>query len=106
MGKAVRLLSRMSWPCVLVGLTACTSRSLADYDAIYSKGADQYVLCGSSIDDKYHVAPEELDEAVARAHDDGTTLHLYTHVPGDTIAISSLEHLLAEATARGLAFVT
>jgi polysaccharide deacetylase len=90
----------------LLALAACATRTLSDRDNIYSRGADQVVLCAENIDDLYHVTPGEITNAVARAHDDGTTLHLYTHDPGDTIAVSALDHLLAAATERGLAFVT
>lgn len=89
----------------LAGLSSCDF-TLSNYDEIYSRGADHLVLCSASIDDKYSVSTDEIDEALSRARLEGTTLHLYAHRPGDTVAISTLEYLLAAAVERGVEFVT
>ena len=91
--------------CALGGLAGCT-RTLADHDDVYSRGADHLVLCADNIDDKYHVTIEEIDAALDRAKSDGTTLHVYTHSPGETVQVSAIEGVLAAATARGVEFTT
>jgi hypothetical protein len=88
----------------VLGLAACGTTLFDDND-IYSAGAP-YVLCAANIDDSYQVSTEQITDAVARASADGTTLHLYAHSPGETIRLSTIEDLLATATAHGLAFAT
>jgi hypothetical protein len=89
----------------LGGLAACT-QALADHDEIYSRGADHFVLCSNNIDDVYHISVAEIADALDRARSDGTTLHLYTHSPGETIQTATLEGALAAASERGVAFIT
>lgn len=89
----------------LAWLAGCT-RTLSDDDVLYSRGADHFVLCSSNIDDKYHVGVDEIGDALSRAKSEGMTLHLYTHSPGETIQVSTIEGVLAAAAARGVELVT
>lgn len=86
-------------------LAACGAPDLVGRDDIYVAGKSPYVLCSASIDDKYHVEAQ-LDAALSRAAADGSTLHLYAHDPGVTVAIAELDALLSRAQAYGLHFAT
>ena len=85
-------------------LTACT-RSLADHDNLYSRGTDQFVWCSINIDGTRY-GLEEIADALERAKVDGTTLHFYAHVPGETIEPSKIEHVLRAVHNLGLQIVT
>jgi peptidoglycan/xylan/chitin deacetylase (PgdA/CDA1 family) len=89
----------------LAALTAC-SRTLADHDDLYSNGPDRFVWCAANIDAKSHYGVAEITEAIDRARRDGTTLHLYAHVPGETIETTTLEQVLAAADDRGVQSAT
>lgn len=80
--------------------------SLADMDEIYSRGADHYVLCGMSIDDKNSVSIDAIGGALDRAQIDRTSLHLYAHQPTRTVEAAAIENVLAGAADRGLGFAT
>jgi peptidoglycan/xylan/chitin deacetylase (PgdA/CDA1 family) len=88
----------------LTGLFACT-KMMSDETDIYSRG-EHFVLCSSSIDDKNHVTAAQIADAIARASADQTTVHFYTHTPGVTVQLSTIEDVLATAWARGLEFTT
>jgi hypothetical protein len=90
----------------LAALGACNVASLASHDEIYSRGADHFVLCAQSIDDAYHISVDDIGDALDRAQADDTTLHLYAHVPGETIATSAIEAVLAAVVERDMRFAT
>jgi hypothetical protein len=90
----------------LAALAACNAESLASADEIYSRGADHFVLCAHNIDDRYHTSVDDIGDALDRAKADGTTLHLYAHIPGETVAISAIEDVLAAVAERGMSFAT
>ncbi|MGE0871558.1 MAG: polysaccharide deacetylase family protein [Kofleriaceae bacterium] len=58
------------------------------------------------LDTDTHNSLVSIDTALDRAADRGETVELYAHVPGRTVAVSVLEHVIEGAAARGLAFVT
>jgi hypothetical protein len=89
----------------LAGLVACDA-TLATHGDIYSRGADHLVLCSQNIDDSYGIGVPEIADALDRADGDGTTLHLYTHTPGETIAMTALEGVLAAVADRHMQFAT
>ena len=89
----------------LAGLAACDA-TLATHDDVFSRGADHLVLCAQSIDDTYGLGVPEIADALDRADADGTTLHLYTHTPGETVAMTTLEGVLAAVTDRHMQFAT
>lgn len=82
-------------------------RDLPDRNNIYYAGVrEPEVLCAASVDDKYNVSVDELGHAMARAHSQRDTLHLYAHDPGHTISMAHVESVLAMAAERGMDFVT
>jgi hypothetical protein len=89
----------------LAGAASC-AHSVADFDEVYSHGNAHLVMCSENIDDKYHLPIEQIEDALDRAKQDGDTLHLYTHRPGDTIRVSTIEDVLAGAAGRGVVFAT
>jgi peptidoglycan/xylan/chitin deacetylase (PgdA/CDA1 family) len=88
----------------LTGLFACT-KVMSDETDIYSRG-EHFVLCSESIDDKTHITGAQIADALARASADHTTVHFYTHNPGETVQLSTIEDVLATAWQRGLEFAT
>ncbi|HEU4729145.1 MAG TPA: polysaccharide deacetylase family protein [Kofleriaceae bacterium] len=89
----------------LAGAASC-SHDMADFDDIYSRGNQHLVMCAESIDEKFHLPLEQITDAMERAQTDGSTLHLYTHSPGVTVPVSTIEAVLAGAVARGIPFAT
>jgi hypothetical protein len=92
--------------CVLVLVLAGCDATLAEYDDIYARGGDHFVLCGMSVDDKNSVSVDEIGAALDRAQIDGTTLQLYSHKPARTVEISTIETVVASAADRGMSFAT
>lgn len=96
----------------LATIIGCTHRrapvTLAERGDIYSQAPDRYVFCAAGIDTKpqQHPSLDEITQAMMRAKLDGTTLHLYTHVPGDTIDPAFLEQVLAAAADQGVQLTT
>jgi hypothetical protein len=89
----------------LTGLVACDA-TLASRDDVFSHGADHLVLCAENIDDVYGVGVPEIADALDRAEADGATLHLYTHTPGKTVAMTKIEGVLAAVADRHMQFAT
>ncbi|HEX3766082.1 MAG TPA: polysaccharide deacetylase family protein [Kofleriaceae bacterium] len=93
-------------------LATCTrepaDHSVAHRDQAYSHGPDRFVWCAFGIDTKpqRHPRLDEITDALKRAKLEGTTLHLFAHVPGGTIDTSSLEHVLAAAADLGVQLTT
>jgi len=87
-------------------LAACGTRTLADHDDLYSYGPERFVWCSVSIDARSNYDIGEISEALSRAEADGSTLHLYTHVPGETIDPATIDQVLSAAAERHLQLVT
>jgi peptidoglycan/xylan/chitin deacetylase (PgdA/CDA1 family) len=87
--------------------TGCGFERLDRVDEIFSRPGDgRRVLCATGLDD---VAGNDLDSIRAgldRAASRGEVIHLYGHSPGKTARAGKVETVIAEAAARGLAFVT
>jgi hypothetical protein len=102
----------LGWLALTALLVACTPRhtplTLVERDDVYSNAPDRYVWCGSGIDTKpqHHPSLDEIKQAMMRAKDEGTTLHLYAHIPGDTIDPTVLEQILAMAADLGVRLTT
>ncbi len=62
--------------------------------------------CAIDIDTYARIGNESIDTGLDRARDRGEVLELYNHGPGITISRDVIEHVLAGAQSRGLAFVT
>jgi peptidoglycan/xylan/chitin deacetylase (PgdA/CDA1 family) len=98
---------RALWVVVL--LAGCDA-TLVDMDAIYTRGAPKFVMCGMTIDDKSSASLDAIGGALDRAQIDGTTLLLYAHKPGDqpneTVDPATVELALAGVVDRGMTFAT
>lgn len=79
---------------------------LSEVDAAFYDGDGRRVHCAASLDTSANVGIASLDSALDRARDRGEVVELYAHRPGDTVPVEKIEHVLAGARARGLAFVT
>jgi hypothetical protein len=102
----------------VIGLTAVTvlatcardppDLSLAHRDRAYSHGPDRFVWCAFGIDTrpKRHPRADEIAQALQRAKLEGTTLHLFAHVPGGTVDLATLERVLAAAAELGVELTT
>jgi peptidoglycan/xylan/chitin deacetylase (PgdA/CDA1 family) len=86
-------------------LAACRSE-IADIDGVFYNGDHRLVHCGIDLDTKSDNDIASVDSGLDRARDRRETVELYAHHPGVTVSIDKLEHVLAGAAARGLAFVT
>ncbi len=89
----------------LVLLAGCQT-DLADVDSIYFSGGARRVHCAVGIDDHDNVGVTSIDGGLDRAASRHEIIELYAHHPGATVALSTIEHLLAGAQQRGLSFVT
>jgi peptidoglycan/xylan/chitin deacetylase (PgdA/CDA1 family) len=89
----------------VLGALGC-QESLADIDGAFYNGDHRRVHCGVNLDTSANVSIASLDSALDRAHDRGEVVELYAHHPGTTVPITKIEHVLAGAAQRGLAFVT
>ncbi|HTR52507.1 MAG TPA: polysaccharide deacetylase family protein [Kofleriaceae bacterium] len=88
-------------------LAAGCQRSLADTDgAFYSATMTTRVHCAVNLDSSADTSFDSIDSGLDRAHDRGEIVELYAHHPGVTVPIATIEHVLAGAQSRQLAFVT
>ena len=62
--------------------------------------------CATGIDDVTGVDQAGIDAALERAVERAEVVELYAHSPGNSVAVATIEHVLAGAAARGLRFVT
>lgn len=62
--------------------------------------------CAVDLDSIGNVSKDSIDAGLDRARDHGEIIELYAHNPGRTVKLDVLEHVLAGAAARDLAFVT
>lgn len=62
--------------------------------------------CGVDLDNSANVSSASIDGALDRARNRGEVVELYAHNPGTSLPVERIEHVLAAATARGLAFFT
>jgi len=91
----------------LVGaLAAGCQQELSDLDGAFYDGDGRTVHCGVNLDTKSKVSFESIDSGLDRARDRGEVIELYTHHPGVSVPIDKIEHVVAGARDRGLAFVT
>ena len=74
-------------------------------DAAFYDGDGRKVHCTVNLDESARTM-SSIDGALDRARDRGEVLELYAHKPGVTIDVGDIEHVLAGARDRGIAFVT
>ena len=87
-------------------MTAGCHSDLVELDSIYDNGDGRTVHCAMNIDSKTALTNHAIDEALDRAVDRGEVLELYGHEPGRTATLSLIEHVVAGARDRDLAFIT
>ena len=87
-------------------LLAGCQQDLVDLDGIYFAGGSRRVHCAVDLDDKSSLSAASIDGGLDRAVAKNEVIELYAHQPGKTVAVSTLEHVLAGAQQRGLYFNT
>jgi Polysaccharide deacetylase len=86
-------------------LVSC-QQDVSDLDGAFYDGDGRLVHCGVNLDTTAKVSLESVDTGLDRARDRGEVVELYTHRPGVTVPVDKIEHVLAGAQDRGLAFYT
>ena len=89
----------------LAFLTACQS-PIGDIDGAFYDGDGRSVHCAVDLDLVARNSLTSIDSALDRAAERGEVVELYAHSPGETVPFDTIEHVLAGARDRGLAFVT
>ena len=74
-------------------------------DGVFYDGDGRKVHCAVNLDAKAGNMAT-IDAALDRAAQRGEVLEVYAHRPGITVDVADIEHVLAGARDRGLAFVT
>ncbi|MEO7734211.1 MAG: polysaccharide deacetylase family protein [Kofleriaceae bacterium] len=98
----------MSWSLALaLGLatTACRM-DLGEVDGVFYDGDGRLVHCAVAIDRAAGNTLASIDSALDRAADRHEVVELYAHRPALSLSLATIEHVLAGARDRGLAFVT
>ncbi|MEO6771572.1 MAG: polysaccharide deacetylase family protein [Kofleriaceae bacterium] len=85
--------------------TAC-HYDVGQADSAFYNWDGRKVHCAIDIDTYARIDNASIDTGLDRARDRGEVLELYNHKPGTTIQPDVIEHVLAGAQSRGLAFVT
>jgi peptidoglycan/xylan/chitin deacetylase (PgdA/CDA1 family) len=98
---------RTAWP-VIGGawLAACAPVDIAELDGPFYDGDGRSVHCAVDLDTVAGNSLASIDGALDRAAARGEVVELYAHKPGITVPLDRIEHVLAGAQDRGLAFVT
>lgn len=92
-------------PAIALASAACHA-DIADVDSAYYRWDGRQVHCAIDIDTITRNDRASIDRGLDRAVARGEVLELFAHVPGQTIALDAIETIVADAQARGLAFVT
>jgi peptidoglycan/xylan/chitin deacetylase (PgdA/CDA1 family) len=87
-------------------MTAGCQTQLDEIDGAFYNGDQRLVHCGVNLDTSARTSLDAIDGALDRARSRGEVVELYAHHPGATVPIAKLEHVLAGARDRGLAFFT
>jgi len=89
-------------------LLAACHQDVAEIDGVFYNGDGRLVHCGVDLDSSAHTDEASIDTGLDRARDRHEIVELYAHNPGPggTVPPAKIEHVLAGAKARGLAFVT
>lgn len=87
-------------------MTAGCQTQLDQIDGAFYNGDHRLVHCGVNLDTSAKTSLDAIDSALDRAERRGEVVELYAHHPGVTVPVSKIEHVLAGARGRGLAFFT
>ena len=79
---------------------------LADLDGVFYDGDGRVVHCAVNLDTSAGSSLASIDTALDRAAERGEVVELYAHRPGLSVPLATIEHVLAAARDRNLAFVT
>ncbi|MBA3453397.1 MAG: hypothetical protein H0T42_09930, partial [Deltaproteobacteria bacterium] len=90
----------------MAAVAAGCQEDVGEIDGVFYNGDGRSVHCAVDLDDEAHNSLASIDTALDRAAARGEVAELYAHDPGRTVPISVIEHVLAGARDRGLAFVT
>ena len=97
---------RLAWCIVLGVVTAACRVDLAEVDGVFYDGDGRLVHCAVAIDHAAGNTLASIDSALDRAAERREVVELYAHRPDLSISLATIEHVLAGARDRGLAFVT
>jgi hypothetical protein len=89
-----------------VAMLAGCQREISELDGVFYDGDGRIVHCGIDLDSKGRISFASIDAGLDRARDRGEVIELYAHNPSVTVPVATIEHVLAAAHDRGLAFVT
>lgn len=90
----------------MLSLTSgCGERPIDEVDAIYYKSGDVRVFCAANLDRSAAYDDASLLRGLDRAAARGEVINLFAHVPGESVAVSRIEKILAHAEELGLEFV-
>ncbi|TMQ17497.1 MAG: hypothetical protein E6J91_10015 [Deltaproteobacteria bacterium] len=87
-------------------LIASCQQQLSDLDGAFYDGDSRLVHCGVNLDTSANTSIASVDSALDRARDRREVVELYAHHPDDTVPLDKIEHVLAGARDRNLAFFT
>lgn len=88
-----------------IAVAGC-KQDIADLDGVFYNGDHRTVHCGVNLDTSARSTTASIDDGLDRARDRHEVLELYAHHPGVTVPVDRIEHVLAGAVERGLAFFT
>jgi hypothetical protein len=90
------------------GALAGCQQNIGDMDGVFYNGDGRLVHCAVDLDTSARNGNASVDTGLDRARDRSEVVELYAHDPGagGTVTPDKIEHVLAGAQARGLAFVT
>jgi len=88
-----------------VAITACRV-DLGEVDGVFYDDDGRLVHCAVAIDRAAGNTLASIDGALDRAAERREVVELYAHRPALSISLATIEHVLAGARDRGLAFVT
>jgi peptidoglycan/xylan/chitin deacetylase (PgdA/CDA1 family) len=89
----------------LAAMAGCHA-PLEDVDGAFYDGDHRRVHCAVDLDHPANSRTANLDAGLDRAVARGEVIELFAHEPGRTVAVAKIAHVLEQAAARDLAFVT
>lgn len=100
------LARRLAVVAMLGAAIAGCQVQLDELDGVFYDGDGRLVHCGVNLDTSANTSIASVDSALDRARDRGEVAELYAHHPGGTVPLAKIEHVLAGARDRGLAYFT
>lgn len=91
---------------VIAVLAAGCTQSIDDMDDVFFRWDGERSLCGVGLDERLGNGVGDIRRGLDRARERSEVLITYTHRPGATIEIATLETIVQEVVAADLEFVT